>query len=77
VRTDIDQDDLCPALVNKIENEAVLVRNPEQPESFLNPAQSMGFFGKDETVLLQTEQLFWQIVPSVPGAGATTFCKFS
>jgi hypothetical protein len=32
---------------------------------------------KDETDLLQTEQSFWQIVPSAPGAGATIFCKFS
>ena len=43
VRTDIDQYNLCPALVNKIENEAMLVRNPERPESFQDPAQCMGF----------------------------------
>jgi hypothetical protein len=34
MRTDIDQENLCPAIVNKIENEALLIRNPERPESF-------------------------------------------
>ena len=43
VRTDIDQYNLCPAFINKIENEAVLERNPERPETFKNPAQRMGF----------------------------------
>ena len=44
MRAAIDQHTFCPAFINKIEDEPVLVRNPETTKSFQEAAKAQGFF---------------------------------
>jgi hypothetical protein len=76
VRSDIDQDYFCPALISKIENEPVFVGNPEGPETFQDATGGNGSLRTDEKDLLRTARFFWRIEPLIPDAGGTTSCRF-
>jgi len=42
VRPDIDKNNFRTIIIGKIEDQPVLVRNPERPEPFHDPTQGMG-----------------------------------
>lgn len=60
--TDINEYHPGPVIVNKIEDKAMLVGDPERPESFQDTAEGMGFEGRMKKIFCELDDLFGKLL---------------
>jgi hypothetical protein len=77
VRSDIDENYFRAIVIGKIEDQPVLVRNPERPEPFHDPAQRMGLERRVKWIVSKKPKFSSQTALSFPGAGGSIYGKYA